>query len=79
MNSTLLGQDTLLGGTIKRVKLDDGGYLNVLDDSGLADFINHHAWFEGDEVALPRGRSSVLVGKSDRTDAKETPSESIAV
>ena len=48
------GRDTLLGGTIKRVKLDDGSYLNVLDDSDLADFIKHHAWFEGDEVALPR-------------------------
>ena len=39
---------------LKRVKLDDGSYLNVLDDSNLADFIHHHAWFEGDEVALPR-------------------------
>ena len=47
------------------MKLDDGSYLNVLDDSDLADFIKHHAWFEGDEVALSR------VGKSDRTDAKE--------
>ena len=28
----IVGQDTLLGGTIKRVKLDDGSYLNVLDD-----------------------------------------------
>ena len=50
----VLGQDTLLGGAIKRVKLDDGSYLNVLDDSDLADFIHHHAWFEGDEVALSR-------------------------
>ena len=40
-----LGQDTLLGGTIKRVKLDVRSYLNVLDDSDLADFIHHHAWF----------------------------------
>ena len=29
----VLGQDTLLGGAIERVKLDDGSYLNVLDDS----------------------------------------------
>ena len=54
--------DTLLRGTIKRVKLDDGSYLNVLDDSDLADFINHHAWFEGDEVALPREDRAYLLG-----------------
>ena len=58
----VLGQDTLLGGTIKRVKLDDGSYLNVLDDSDLADFIHHHAWFEGDEVALPREDRVYLLG-----------------
>ena len=56
------GRDTLLGGTIKRVKLDDGSYLNVLDDSDLADFIKHHAWFEGDEVALPREDRMYLLG-----------------
>ena len=56
------GQDTLLGGTIKRVKLDDGSYLNVLDDADLADFINHHAWFEGDEVVLPREDRVYLLG-----------------
>ena len=58
----VVGQDTLLGGTIKRVKLDDGSYLNVLDDSDLADFIKHHAWFEGDEVALPREDRMYLLG-----------------
>ena len=58
----VLGQDTLLGGAIERVKLDDGSYLNVLDDSDLADFIHHHAWFEGDEVALPRGDRVYLLG-----------------
>ena len=50
----VLSQDTLLGGTTKRVKLDDGCYLIVLDDSDFADFVHHHAWFEGDEVVLPR-------------------------
>ena len=58
----VVGQDTLLGGTIKRVKVDDGGYLNVLDDSDLADFIKHHAWSEGDEVALPREDRMYLLG-----------------
>ena len=58
----VLSQDTLLGGAIKRVKLDDGSYLNVLDDSDLADFIHHHAWFAGDEVALPRGDRVYLLG-----------------
>ena len=58
----VLSQDTLLGGATERVKLDDGSYLNVLDDSDLADFIHHHAWFEGDEVALPRGDRVYLLG-----------------
>ena len=58
----VLGQDTLLGSTIKRVKLDDGSYLNVLDDFDLADLIHHHAWFEGDEVALPREDRMCLLG-----------------
>ena len=58
----VVGRDTLLGGAIKRVKLDDGSYLNVLDNSDLADFIKHHAWFEGDEVALPREDRMYLLG-----------------
>ena len=44
------------------MKLDDGSYLNVLDDSDFADFIHHHAWFEGDEVALPREDRVYLLG-----------------
>ena len=44
------------------MKLDDGSSLNVLDDSVLADFIHHHAWFEGDEVALPREYRVYLLG-----------------
>ena len=73
----VLGQDTLLGGAIERVKLDDGSYLNVLDDSDLADFIHHHTWFEGDEVALPRGDRVYLLG-NHRPDAKETSSNTTA-
>ena len=75
----VLGQDTLLGGTIKRVKLDDGSYLNVLDDSDLADFFNHHAWFEGDEVALPREDRVYLLGNLTGQTPKETLSDTIAV
>ena len=59
----VLGQDTLLGGAIERVKLDDGSYLNVMDDSDLTDLIHHHAWFEGDEVTLPREDRVYLLGK----------------
>ena len=44
------------------MKLYDGSHLNVLDNSDLADFIHHHAWFEGDEVALPRGDRVYLLG-----------------
>ena len=50
----VLSQDTLLGRATKGVKLDDGSHLNVMDDSDFTDFIHHHAWFGGDEVALPR-------------------------
>ena len=73
----VLGQDTLLGGTIKQVKLDDGSYLNVLDDSDLADFIHHHAWFEGDEVALPReDRVYVLGNLTGQTPKKRRVTQS---
>ena len=58
----VLSQDTFLGSATERVKLDDGSYLNVLDDSDLADFIHRRAWFEGDEVALPRGDRVYLLG-----------------
>ena len=34
----------------------------ILDDSDLADFIHHHAWFEGDDVALPRKDRVYLLG-----------------
>ena len=57
----VLSQDTLLGGATERVKLDDGSRLKVMDDSDLTDFI-HHAWFEGDEVAFPRGDRVYLLG-----------------
>ena len=33
-----------------------------MDDSDLTDFIRHHAWFEGDEVALPRQDRVHLLG-----------------
>ena len=45
----------------KRV-VDDGSHLSVTDDSDLTDFICHHAWFEGDEVALPREDRVCLLG-----------------
>ena len=62
----VLSQDTLLGGATERVKLDDASDLNVLDNSDFADFIHHHAWFEGDEVALPRGDRVYLLGSQAR-------------
>ena len=43
----VLSQDTLLLGATKRVKLDDGSHLNVMDDSDLNDFIHHHACSKG--------------------------------
>ena len=66
-----MSQDTLLGGATERVKLGDGSHLNVLDDSDLADFIHSHAWFEGDEVAVPRGDRVYLLGNlTDQTPKK---------
>ena len=67
----VLSQDTLLGGVTERVKLDDGSHLNVLDNSDLAGFIHHHAWFEG--VALPRGDRVYLLGNLTG------PSDTVAV
>ena len=76
-SSTFLSQDTLLGGAIERVKLDDGSYLNVLDNSDLADFIHHHAWFESDEVALPREDRVYMLGNlTGQTPKKRRVSQS---
>ena len=58
------------------MKLDDGSHLNVMDDSDLTDFIHHHALRSG-RGCSPTRRSSVLVGRSHRPDAKETPSGTI--
>ena len=44
------------------MKLDDGSHLNVMVDSDLTNFIHHHPWFEGDEVALPREDRVYLLG-----------------
>ena len=55
-------RDALLGGINAQIKLDDGSHLYVVDDSDLTDFICHHAWFEGDEVALSREDRVCLLG-----------------
>ena len=55
-------RDTLLGGITARIKLGDGSHLDVVDKSDLVDFIRHHAWFEGVEVALPREDRLCLLG-----------------
>ena len=73
-----MSQDTLLGEATKRVELDDGSHLNVMDDSDLIDFIHDRGVRRG-RGCFPTKRSSVLVGKSHRPDAKETPSDTIAV
>ena len=54
------------------MKLDDGSHLNVMDDSDLADFVyHHHAWFEGDEAALPREDRVYLLGNLTGHTPKE--------
>ena len=60
-----------LCGAAKRVELNDGSRLTVIGDSDLTDFIYHHAWFEGDEVALPREDRVYLLGSlTGRTPKK---------
>ena len=74
-----MSQDTLLGGSTKQVKLDDGSHLNVMDDSDLTDFIHHHAWFQGDEVALPRGDRVYLLGNlTGQTPKKHRVTQSLS-
>ena len=74
-----MGQDTLLRGATKRVKLDDGSHLNIIDDSDLTVFFHHHAWFEGDEVALPRGDRVYLLGHlTGQTPKKHRVAQSLS-
>ena len=71
---------TLLGRTDTRIKLGDGSYLNVIGDSSLTDFICHHAWFEGDDVALPREDRVCLLGNfTGQTPKKRQATESRSV
>ena len=67
------GQDTLFGGIAKRVKLGGGSHLNIIDDTNLTGFIRHHAWFEGDEVALPQDDRICLVGNLTGRTPKTRP------
>ena len=68
-NST--SPDTLFGKATSRVELEDGSTMNIIDASAFHDFINEHAWFEGDEVALPREDRLCLLGNlTGRTPRK---------
>ena len=70
-------RDTLLVGIIARIKFDDGSHLSILDDSDLVEFIHHHAWFEGDEVALSREDRVCLLGNlTGRTPKKRRATRS---
>ena len=70
-------QDTLLGEIITRIKFDDGSHLSIVDDSDLVEFIHHHAWFEGDEVALSREDRVCLLGNlTGRTSKKRRATRS---
>ena len=70
-------RDTLLGGIIARIKFDDGSHLFIVDDSDLIEFIHHHAWFEGDEVALSREDPVCLLGNlTGRTPKKRRTARS---
>ena len=70
-------RDTLLGEIIARIKFDDGSHLSIVDDSDLVEFIYHHAWFEGDEVALSREDRVCLLGNlTSRTSKKRRATRS---
>ena len=70
-------RDTLLGGIIARIKFDDRSHLFILDNSDLVEFIHHHAWFEGDEVALSREDPLCLSGNlTGRTSKKRQATRS---
>ena len=70
-------RDTLLGGIIARIKFDDGSHLSIVDDSDLVEFVHHHAWFEGDEVALTREDRVCLLGNlTGRTSKKRRATRS---
>ena len=69
---TLCWEESLLGSG-----LTDGSHLSIVDDSDLVEFIHHHAWFEGDEVALSREDRVCLLGESLRSNSKETSSNTI--
>ena len=70
-------RDTLLGEIIARIKFDDGSHLSIVDDSDLVEFIHHHAWFEGDEVALSREDRLCLLGNlTGRTSKKRRATRS---
>ena len=70
-------RDTLLGEIIAWIKFDDGSHLSIVDDSDLVEFIHHHAWFEGDEVALSREDRLCLLGNlTGRTSKKRRATRS---
>ena len=72
-------RDTLLGGIAAQIKLDDWSHLNVVDVSDLTDFICHHAWFEGDEVALPREDRLRLLGNVTGRSPKKAPECKVSI
>ena len=48
-----------------------------MDDSDLVEFVHHHAWFEGDEVALSREDRVHLLGNlTSRTPKKRRTARS---
>ena len=50
-----------------------------MDDSDLTDLIHHHAWFEGDEVTLPREDRVYLLGNlTGQTPKKRRVTQSLS-
>ena len=77
MNLELLVETLCCWEIIARIKFDDGSHLSIVYDSDLVEFDHHHAWFEGDEVALSREDRGCLLGNlSGRTPKKRRATRS---
>ena len=64
-------------GSSRGSSLTTGAISSVVDDSDLIEFIHHHAWFEGDEVALSREDRVCLLGNlTGRTSKKRRATRS---
>ena len=61
----------MLGEIIARIRFGDGSHLSIVDVSDVVEFVHHHAWFEGEEVALSREDRLCLLGNLTGRNSKK--------